>query len=597
MYKNIGLLLGLCTVGSIFAADPLAHEPPVKRRCTANGILASESSVVAMPVEVSEQEKEKVARRLNKHSVVCKNMLEDSQVCFSNMNTTEKNVHVYNLVMDYALDTAEAPAADNEYESTQEALIHSLQAFEDYLAEQQDAKKRYISMNRGLESLQQILLKAEGDNEKSIIESCESYIGQLQNTDKEKMIVALLKAANYLDISCILDVSARHAASHYRDLFFHDHPKVFEYKLNQSNINFELQQLMSAHLLQEHTCALSEFKQQQQCNGHADFVNSVGFNHDGSQVVSGSDDRTVRIWDARTGQALQECNGHTGWINAVAFNHDGSQVVSGSDDGTVRMWNARTGEQLQQCNGHTGWVNSVAFNCNGSQVVSGSRDGTVSIWDARTGQRLQQCNGHTDAVNGVGFNHDGSQVVSGSADGTVRIWDARTGQELCQWNDRTDWVSSVGFNHDGSQVVAGSDDGTVRIWDARTGQQLQQCNGHTDGVNGVGFNHDGSQVVSGSSDTIYIWDAQTGEQLHQCESYIRGVNEVAFNNDGSQVVSGSSDNTVRVWGFTGYDQKVQSLSLLEALYVDAQLSGDKLSEDSYLNELHNSLPDNIKRIL
>ena len=75
-------------------------------------------------------------------------------------------------------------------------------------------------------------------------------------------------------------------------------------------------------------------------HGHSDSVNSVCFNHDGSQVASGSEDNTVKVWNAKTGDLVQSLQGHSGDVYSVCFNHDGSQVASGSNDKTVKVWNA-----------------------------------------------------------------------------------------------------------------------------------------------------------------------------------------------------------------------------------------------------------------
>jgi WD40 repeat protein len=91
------------------------------------------------------------------------------------------------------------------------------------------------------------------------------------------------------------------------------------------------------------------------------WICSVAFSKDGTQIVSGSSDKSVRVWDASTGAALQQLNGHTDWVRTVAFSHDGIHIVSGSDDRSVQVWDASTGVTLQQLNGHTGPVNSVAF--------------------------------------------------------------------------------------------------------------------------------------------------------------------------------------------------------------------------------------------
>ena len=81
--------------------------------------------------------------------------------------------------------------------------------------------------------------------------------------------------------------------------------------------------------------------------------------------MSGSYDRTVRLWDAATGAALQTLEGHSGWVTSVAFSPDGRQVVSGSYDKTVRLWDAATGAALQTLEGHSKSVSSVAFTPDG----------------------------------------------------------------------------------------------------------------------------------------------------------------------------------------------------------------------------------------
>ncbi|KAF5321442.1 hypothetical protein D9619_000082 [Psilocybe cf. subviscida] len=227
-------------------------------------------------------------------------------------------------------------------------------------------------------------------------------------------------------------------------------------------------------------------------------VYSVAWSPNGSQIISGSDDGTVQIWNAVTGKLEAKLQGHRGSVNSVAFSQNGSQIVSGSDDNTVRIWNTLTGEAEAELQGHTGYVKSVAFSQDGSQVVSGSFDKTVRIWNAVTGKVEAELQGHTASVNSVAFSLDGSQVVSGSYDNTVRIWNAVTGKVEAELQGHTDWVNSVAFSQDGSQVVSGSADNTVQIWNAVTGKVEAELQGHKAPVNSVAFSQDGSQVVSGS---------------------------------------------------------------------------------------------------
>ncbi|CAG1984567.1 unnamed protein product, partial [Fusarium graminearum] len=95
--------------------------------------------------------------------------------------------------------------------------------------------------------------------------------------------------------------------------------------------------------------------------GHSSDVNSVVFSHDSRKVASGSGDKTIRIWDAETGDCERELKGHSKWVNSVVFSHDSKKVASGSYDKTIRIWNTETGKCEQELKGHSDYVMSVVF--------------------------------------------------------------------------------------------------------------------------------------------------------------------------------------------------------------------------------------------
>lgn len=93
--------------------------------------------------------------------------------------------------------------------------------------------------------------------------------------------------------------------------------------------------------------------------------------------------------EANWNACLQTLEGHSDWVMSVVFSADGQQIASGSDDSTVKIWDAATGECKQTLKGHSNWVRSVVFSADGQQIASGSGDGTVKIWDAATGECKQ----------------------------------------------------------------------------------------------------------------------------------------------------------------------------------------------------------------
>jgi WD40 repeat protein len=178
--------------------------------------------------------------------------------------------------------------------------------------------------------------------------------------------------------------------------------------------------------------------------GHTDWIRSVAFSPDGLQIISGSHDSTVRVWDAVSGAHKYTLEGHTGSISSVVFSPDGELIISGSEDGIVRVWDAVSGAHKHILEGHTHYVNSVAFSPNGLQIISGSDDCTVRVWDAVSGAHKYTLEGHTHYIRSVAFSPDGSQIISGSHDSTVRVWDAASGSlqhiitDFNAWNDTVD---------------------------------------------------------------------------------------------------------------------------------------------------------------
>ena len=222
------------------------------------------------------------------------------------------------------------------------------------------------------------------------------------------------------------------------------------------------------------TIRIWDIRTQQQrhvLTGHEDAVLSLLYTPQGT-LWSGSLDGTLKQWTA-TGTCLQtldrERDGHSGGVWAIALSADGNRLLSGSQDQTLKLWDAISGRLIDTLSGHQSWIRAVAISPDCQTLLSGSADGTLKIWqaDAVGKYRCQQThNAHSGPILSIAIHPDGQQIATGSTDHTIRLWNLKTGasQAIPQAHDR--WVKSLTYSPDGSTLASCSQDETIKLWHA-----------------------------------------------------------------------------------------------------------------------------------
>ncbi|KAH7889799.1 WD40 repeat-like protein [Phlebopus sp. FC_14] len=319
-------------------------------------------------------------------------------------------------------------------------------------------------------------------------------------------------------------------------------------------------------------------------------------------LITGSYDRTVRVWNLETGVEVRCLRGHTRAVRALQF--DEAKLITGSMDHTIRVWNWRKGECIRTLEGHTEGV--ICLNFDANVLASGSVDTTVKVWNFCTGEAFT-LRGHRDWVNAVKLwdagescsqvadpcssslkIQTGKMLFSASDDGTIRLWDLAKRECVRQFighvgqvqslrllavdedcdeaeNSESSETVQVTENHD-TQVVGRSgnvstttDICTVVTHDASRSLALRRTASETvDDIRNLdraarrslpvktGEQSQKPMLVSGSLDnTIKIWDVETGKTTKTLFGHLEGVWAVAC--DKLRLVSASHDRTIKVW--------------------------------------------------
>lgn len=301
------------------------------------------------------------------------------------------------------------------------------------------------------------------------------------------------------------------------------------------------------------------------------WVSSCKFSPDGSQLIAGSRDYTLRLWDSETGDELRTFTGHIGRVYSCAFSPDGTEILSGSTDNTLKLWDVKTGKEIRSFSGHSDEVSACVFSPNGKVILSASIDKTLKLWNSKSGTEIRTLIGHSDWVRGCDFSPDGTKVISASNDKTLKLWDANTGVEIKTFKGHSGWVYSCAFSPDGTKLLSASDDKTLKLWDVETGEEIKTLSGHSGWVRACAFSPDGTKVLSASSDTtLKLWDVITGREIRTFSGHSGWVESCAYSPDGIKVLSASTDASLKLWdakadtkmkNFTGHTGWVRSCSL------------------------------------
>lgn len=285
--------------------------------------------------------------------------------------------------------------------------------------------------------------------------------------------------------------------------------------------------------------------------GHTKLVQSVAFFHNGRWVVTGSEDKSLKIWDVQKGTLVGQLEGHEDTVWSISTSPDDRRIVSGGCDNKIIIWDVESRQAVfDPLVKHTDWVKSVCFSPDGKRFASCSGDTSVVVWDTETGTVLATFDGHRSDVSTVAFSPDGIKLASASADRTIRVWHADTAELLLELNDQAH-VRFVVWSPDGQQLVSASEDHTVKFWQVSNGDQIgEPWTGHgMDWINGLSISSDASFLAIATSfdKSVRLWSTKTRKQIGQSYLHATGAYCLALSPDQELLASGDFDGRVYLW--------------------------------------------------
>ncbi|PKN70100.1 MAG: hypothetical protein CVU54_06825 [Deltaproteobacteria bacterium HGW-Deltaproteobacteria-12] len=344
--------------------------------------------------------------------------------------------------------------------------------------------------------------------------------------------------------------------------------------------------------------------------GHTSSINTIDLSPDGKWLLSGSDDDTIKLWDAESGRLVRTFKDSEN-VEFAAFLPGGRTFFSFNWKGNICIWDIRTGGKIREfaLSALSGVANDDAVSYDGkvmraivglrlynadiskgavvnsverpksgpiaghlgfgfgsrnavstdgrlmlssvressSESIMKSKDKTLMFWEIDTGRILATLPGHSERIEVIRLSSDHRYALSGSRDKTVRLWDLRRGRAAAVFTGHQHTVEAIAFSPDGKYILSGSRDNTMKLWSVADEKEIRSF-AHDCEVTFVRFSPDGRYALSGDDNgAIRYFDLQNGREVKALKSHAADANAFAYSPDGNYLLTGSSKGQLRLW--------------------------------------------------
>lgn len=273
----------------------------------------------------------------------------------------------------------------------------------------------------------------------------------------------------------------------------------------------------------------------------------------GKHYITGGHDKTVKIWDRKTGKLLHKLEGQKGGITCGALSPDGTKLAVGSWDWSARVWDLTTQKVTKIVLKHKAEVVEIAYTPDGKHIVTSGRDKKINIWDAKTGKHIKATKPQEKPVVTFDISPDGKQIAGVVSDwktprepAAVKFWSFPNLEDQGVVYRHRFEMKVAKYSADGRKlVVAGTD--MLTVLDVKTRKTVANMP-TTTGIMDAAFTDNDRLLVSGDwQGTVIVWNATTGQKISAGRDHNRFIFSIAVDEKTNTVLSAGMDGTLKVW--------------------------------------------------
>nr|XP_039265724.1 pleiotropic regulator 1-like [Styela clava] len=289
-------------------------------------------------------------------------------------------------------------------------------------------------------------------------------------------------------------------------------------------------------------------------SGHLGWVRCVAFEPGNEWFVTGSNDRTIKIWDLASCKLKLSLTGHISTVRGLAVSSRNPYLFSCGEDKLVKCWDLEQNKVVRHYHGHLSACYAIDLHPTIDILVTCGRDSSARVWDMRTKSNIMTLAGHSNTVADVKCQSVEPQVITASHDCTVRLWDLAAGKTRAVLTNHKKSVRSIAL-HPRQYTFASASPDNIKQWKFPDGNFIQNLSGHNAIVNCLALNSDGVLVSGADNGTLHMWDWRTGHNFQRTKAPVQpgsldsesGIYAAAFDRSESRLVTCEADKTIKIY--------------------------------------------------